>query len=340
VYRRRIPAERDLGHFMLFILFFPHLVAGPIVRARDFLPQTRRPKRWDWQRLGLGLWLIILGTFKKLAIADRMAVYADPVFNDPATYSSGAVWLAALAFAMQIYCDFSGYTDIAIGSAHLFGYKLAVNFRMPYLSPNITEFWRRWHISLSSWLRDYLFIPLGGSRDGRWRTYRNLLVVMTLGGLWHGARWSFVIWGALQGLLLIGHKTFVEWRCRWRCLKLLLASSAGEVLCVAATFLVAVLSFVVFRSASLHDLGILFSRLTISAQGADGPLPAASVWGTFLVLLLGHCMGVLLRRNRLSVWRFVQRAPAPALGFGCAAMLNVALLLAPAASKSFIYFQF
>jgi alginate O-acetyltransferase complex protein AlgI len=340
VYRRRIPAERDLGRFMLFILFFPHLVAGPIVRARDFLPQIHRPKHWDWQRLGLGLWLVILGTFKKLAVADRMCLYADPVFNDPGQYSSGAIWLAALAFALQIYCDFSGYTDIALGSAHLLGYKLAANFRMPYLSPNITEFWRRWHISLSSWLRDYLFIPLGGSRNGRWITFRNLMIVMTLGGLWHGARWNFVVWGAAQGLLLIGHKLFVDWRQARPELNRWLQREPARACCIALTFLVAILSFVIFRSNSLHDLNILFSRLMWSTGGADGPMPCLSVWFTFVEVALAHGLGVWLCRNRIWALRLVMRAPAPAVGFGYAALFNAALLVAPAVSKAFIYFQF
>src|SRR5205823_8430177 len=208
VYRKKVRAERSLAHFMLFITFFPHLIAGPIVRARDFLPQMRRPKRWDWARLHLGAQYLLMGLFKKMAIADRMALYADPVFAEPARYGSGAVWLAVLAYALQIYCDFSGYTDMALGTAHLLGYKLAKNFDMPYLAVNVSEFWRRWHISLSSWLRDYLFIPLGGSRGTERQTCRNLLVTMALGGLWHGANWTFVVWGILHGLLLIVHRTF------------------------------------------------------------------------------------------------------------------------------------
>src|SRR5262249_37965844 len=154
VYRRKTPAERDLGNFMLFITFFPHLVAGPIVRARDFLPQIHRRKHWDWARMQLGVQYFLMGLFKKLAIADRMGQFLKPVFENPEMDSSTAVWLATIAYALQIYCDFSGYTDMALGSAHLFGYKLAQNFNMPYLATNISEFWRRWHISLSSWLRD------------------------------------------------------------------------------------------------------------------------------------------------------------------------------------------
>jgi alginate O-acetyltransferase complex protein AlgI len=182
VYRRRIPAERNLGDFMLFILFFPHLIAGPIVRARDFLPQIKRPKHWSWARMHLGTGYFLMGLVKKLAIADRMAEYVDPVFADPSAYRASAIVFAALAYAVQIYCDFSGYTDMAIGTAHLLGYKLARNFNLPYLAVNIADFWHRWHISLSSWLRDYLFIPLGGSRGTRWQTARNLLLTMTPAG--------------------------------------------------------------------------------------------------------------------------------------------------------------
>src|SRR5436190_13119461 len=162
VYRRRMPAERSLSNFMVFILFFPHLVAGPIVRARDFLPQTRRPKRWSWPRMQLGVGLLLVGLFKKLAVADRCALFADPVFAHPENYRCLAVWAGVLAYAVQIYCDFSGYSDMALGAAHLLGYKLAVNFRAPYLAANIEDFWRRWQASLSSWLRAYLFFPLCG----------------------------------------------------------------------------------------------------------------------------------------------------------------------------------
>src|SRR5262245_60955828 len=169
-----------------------------------------RRKHWDWPRWQLGLQYFLMGMFKKLAIADQMALFANPVFDDPTAYATGTIWVAVLAYAIQIYCDFSGYTDMAIGSAHMLGYKLAMNFNMPYLAVNVSDFSRPWHISLSSWLRDYLFIPLGGSRQGRWLTYRNLMITMTLGGLWHGANWTFVAWGVLHGALLIGHRAFQD----------------------------------------------------------------------------------------------------------------------------------
>src|SRR5262249_45405525 len=208
VYRGHVKAERSLPHFMLFILFFPHLVAGPIVRARDFLPQIGRRKHWSWLRMQVGVQFFLMGLVKKLAIADRMALFAEPVFADPTAFKTGAIWVAVLAYALQIYCAFSGYTDMALGVAHMLGFHLAKNFDMPYLSLNISEFWRRWHISLSSWLRDYLFIPLGGSRGGSWQTCRNLMITFTLGGLWHGASWNFVLWGILHGVYLSVHRGF------------------------------------------------------------------------------------------------------------------------------------
>src|SRR5262245_47414265 len=188
VYVGRIKAERNLPNFLLFILFFPHLVAGPIVRAKDFLRQAHRPKRWSWLRAQHGVQLIVLGLFKKLAIADFMALYSDRVWApspDVSALSTQGAWMAVIAFTIRVYCDFSGYSDMALGCAHLLGYKLTVNFRMPYISANIAEFWRRWHISLSNWLRDYIFIPLGGSRGSFWFTARNLIITFGLGRLVH-----------------------------------------------------------------------------------------------------------------------------------------------------------
>src|SRR5947209_8182488 len=236
VYHGRIRAERNLAHFLLFILFFPHLVAGPIVRAGDFLPQVPRRKRWSWERTDAGLRLILLGLVKKLAFADRLAPYADPVFADPGAFSSGVVWLAAVTFLIQLYCDFSGYSDLALGLAQLLGFHLVRNFELPFLSANLSEFWRRWHVSLSTWLRNYVFTPLGGGRRGRWVYHRNVLIVMTVAGLWHGAGWTFVVFGVTHGVLLFFHRLFKD-RCDGRPrLRAALESGPGWAARVAVTF--------------------------------------------------------------------------------------------------------
>jgi alginate O-acetyltransferase complex protein AlgI len=343
VYRRKIPAERNLLNFMLFITFFPHLVAGPIVRARDFLPQVRRPKRWDWARTQLGVQLFLMGLFKKLAIADRMAMFADPVFFvDPVTlqrhanqYSSYATWAATIAYALQIYCDFSGYSDMALGAAHMLGYKLAQNFNMPYLAVNVSDFWRRWHMSLSGWLRDYLFIPLGGSRGGTWLTARNLLITMTLGGLWHGANWTFVIWGVFHGVLLIGHR-FVQRVCKTRPrLDGLFQSAPGTALRVALTFLCVAFGWVLFRATTFQSAASVFHRLLVPHKGLGCPVHDSGLWYTVLVVALCHAAG------RSGWWkRAARRLPAPVLGFSYALVLSLVLLFNLDSHKAFIYFQF
>ncbi len=251
VYRRQVQAERNLAHFLLFILFFPHLIAGPIVRARDFLHQIQRKKHWNWERMAVGLAYILLGLVKKMVVADRMALLAEPVFANPANFRVESVWIGVIAYTLQIYCDFSGYSDMALGTAHLLGYRLAQNFDMPYLSRNIAEFWRRWHMSLSTWLRDYLFIPLGGSRGTLWLTCRNLLITMTLGGLWHGASWNFVIWGVLHGLLLVLHRLFRLLTDSRLVLARVLRSSLATPFCVLLTFLCVSLGWIFFRRRPL-----------------------------------------------------------------------------------------
>jgi alginate O-acetyltransferase complex protein AlgI len=335
VYRGKIRAERSLSHFMLFILFFPHLIAGPIVRARDFLPQVRRPRRWSDHRLLLGVSLCLLGVIKKLAIADRMALYVDPIFADPGAYRTSTLWLAVIGYALQIYCDFSGYSDMALGTAHLFGYRLAVNFNMPYLSANVSEFWRRWHISLSTWLRDYLFIPLGGSRGTRWQVNRNLMITMALGGLWHGASWTFVIWGVYHGLLLIVHRHFRDWCDTRPGLSAALNTSLGTVLRLATTFLCVALGWVFFRAGTFPCAWTMLCRLFEPCTGLREPLHAAGLVYTVLIVILAHVVA------RKGTWqRLSTRLPAPVLGLGYAAALVIALVLAPDSGKLFIYFQF
>jgi len=211
VYRRDIPACKSWWRYAMFVSYFPELVAGPIVRASIFLPQMTRSLRPNWNRSVVGFQLVLLGFTKKLMIADRLAPFADPVFASPSTFSPGTVLMGIVAYSLQIYCDFSGYSDIAIGISYTIGFDLPENFNMPYASTSITEFWRRWHMTLSQWLRDYLYIPLGGNRKGRVRTYVNLIVTMLLGGLWHGANWTFVCWGLLHGTGLALHKLWTSW---------------------------------------------------------------------------------------------------------------------------------
>ena len=334
VYKRKIEAEKSLPRFLLFILFFPHLVAGPIVRAGDFLTQTRRPKRWNWLRVQVGVQLFLVGVFKKMAIADRMAMYCDPVFANPGEYNSAAVWLAVLAYAVRIYCDFSGYSDMAVGAAHLLGYKLINNFNMPYLAANVSDFWRRWHISLSNWLRDYVFIPLGGSRGPRLLTYRNLLVTMTLGGLWHGAAWGYVLWGLAHGAMLVVHKQFRDFCDGRPRLNALLDTTLGTGLRIMFTFFCVSLCWVLFQPDLSKSLAV-FERMVYLHPGAHAVLAAQSLWWTAGFLLACQLL------VRSGVWGEVYRwLPAPVLGVGYAVCLCAALVLAPDGGTTFIYFQF
>ena len=328
VYRRRLPAERKLLDYSLFLLFFPHLIAGPIVRPADFLPQLRVLQRFDWSRMELGLRLFVLGFIKKAVIADQIALLVDPVYAAPADYASGAVWAATIGYAIQIYCDFSGYSDMALGCAHAFGLRLPVNFDLPYLSLNIAEFWRRWHISLSTWLRDYLYIPLGGNRGSRVATYRNLLLTMLLGGLWHGAAWTFLAWGAYHGALLALHRA-LPWP-RWLEHPAFAPARAGF------TFLCVCLGWVLFRARSLADASVVYSRLLSPSDGiALAPGVLAVFAGVVAVMLAAH---LVARFNDVDA--LARRLPVPLAAGALALALLAAQLLAPDEGGAFIYFQF
>lgn len=338
VYQGRVKAERRLPNFLLFILFFPHLVAGPIVRARDFLRQAERPKRWSWIRAQHGIQLIVLGLFKKLAIADCMAIYSERVFKpdqDIASLHSGSVWMAVLAFSIQIYCDFSGYSDMALGSAHLLGYKLTVNFRMPYFAPNISLFWRRWHISLSNWLRDYLFIPLGGSRHGEWRTCRNLMITMMLGGLWHGANASFVVWGLLHGGLLVSHRLYRRGCDAITPLKRVMDSLVGRFLGIVTTYFCVTLCWVFFQPSLAKATAVFERMFAFSKVGVGLPMDQNRLWWTTILLIAAHAV------VSVGIWKWVwQRLPAPVIGVLCAGVFVLAQVLSTDTAKAFVYFQF
>ena len=271
-----------------------------------------------------------------MVIADTMALFVDPVFAAPENFSTATAWVAMIAYALQIYCDFSGYSDMAIGSAHMLGYKLNKNFDLPYLAKNVAEFWRRWHISLSTWLRDYLYFTLGGSRGGKFATWRNLMITMVLCGLWHGAGWNFIVFGAIQGSYLIIHREFSYWVTRsapsWAAL---LETAPLTVLRVALTFITFCLSAAVFRARTLPDGFEMLSRIVLPHDGEGCP--------QHLALFVGACVGVIIYHTFAvrERWRpILDRLPAPALGASYATALAIVLLLAPLKGKVFIYFQF
>ena len=328
VYRGRGRAVRNPLDYALYILFFPHLIAGPIVRPAHFLPQLERPKRWNWDRMQLGVQFVLVGLFKKAVLADRLALAADPVFAGPAQWGSASVWLAVLAYAGQIYCDFSGYSDMAVGLAHMLGFKLPANFRRPYLAVGLGEFWSRWHISLSTWLRDYLYIPMGGNRGGKVATCRNLMATMLLGGLWHGAGWTFLLWGGYHGLLLVLGRLVP--------LPRLFRGVAWRPLLAPATVLAVCLGWGLFRAQSFGDAAAVLMRLAVPTAGsALEPGLAGAAVACLAAVLAGHLAGELLNLRRIE-----RRLSAPALTAVLASLWLLTLLLLPEDGKSFIYFQF
>ncbi len=274
VYRGDIDAEPDFLRYALFVSFFPQLVAGPIERSGSLLRQLRAEQRFDGARVRRGLVRMGWGFFMKMVIADRLACFADTVFNAPEGQAGSAVALAAVLFTFQIYCDFGGYSSIAIGAAEVMGVTLTENFRRPYLARSIREYWRRWHISLSSWLRDYLYIPLGGNRKGRARTRLNTLIVFLVSGLWHGAAWHFVLWGGLHGVcILLGELTLPARRRLRAALRIPEDGALHRTVSRAVTFLILAGAFILFRANSMRDalalLRAVFFDFRLSALAGD-----------------------------------------------------------------------
>ena len=254
VYNKKIVPTNKWLPFFTFVSFFPQLVAGPIERASNLLPQFHRINKFDYQKIKSGLLLISFGLFKKMVIADRAALYVNEVYSSPDDYGGVALLISTIFFAIQIYCDFSGYTDIAIGTARAMGFNLLKNFKSPYFSKSLTEFWHRWHISLSSWFRDYLYIPLGGSRRGNLRTYFNIFVVFVISGLWHGAAWTFIIWGAIHGLILIIEKITSDYKKKYfRFLGFTKNTISNHIFFSFITFFIICISWVFFRASSLNE---------------------------------------------------------------------------------------
>jgi len=308
VYRRQIEPCRSWWKYAMFVTYFPELVAGPIVRASVFLPQMTRSLRPSWPRAYVGLQLVALGFSKKLLVADRLAKFVDFIFAHPSLYSTSTVWSGVIAYSLQIYCDFSGYSDIAIGISRIIGFDLPENFNMPYSSTSITEFWRRWHITLSLWLKDYLYIPLGGNRKGKIRTYINLTITMLLGGLWHGASWTFVAWGALHGLALAAHKLWLDTseNRTWK---------VPGVVSWAATYIYVCFCWVLFRARDFQSAMVIMRKMVgINSAGVH----YVYLW-LYLILpfvVMAHLIGRYANRGiEQVVGRRRMYAPAWAQGF-------------------------
>ena len=337
VYRRELEPSSSLLDYALYVSFFPQLVAGPIVRARDFLPQLKRPRATlaeVAQHVSWGLGLFVLGLFNKVVVADALlAPYADRVFDAKGPLLKSDAALGALAFSGQIWGDFSGYSLCAIGIALTLGFKLPDNFRSPYAACGFSDFWRRWHISLSTWLRDYLYIPLGGNRHGVPRALLALMITMLLGGLWHGAAWNFIVWGALHGALLV-----IEHLLRPTLAKL--APSARNKLRplgVGLTFALVTLLWIYFRAPSLARAHYITTSLLFDSTHAQALL-ASSEQATVLLTLVGILVFHALFRTR-SLADVVQRAPPWTIALVLGALLW-ALFISPGTHHAFLYFQF
>ena len=337
VYRRQQKPASNLLDFALYVAYFPQLVAGPIERARNLLPRICNPRTVTPQQIGTGLQLMLMGYVKKVAIADAIAPYVERIFADPAGQSSLQLLVGLYLFAIQIYGDFSGYSDIARGVSRLFGIELMVNFKQPYLSANITEFWRRWHISLSTWLRDYLYIPLGGNRRGALATYRNLMATMLLGGLWHGASWTFVVWGGLHGLGLCVHRLVLGGR------KVVAArpalhtwgDAARLALRVVLTFHLVCLTWLFFRAASFEQAWLYLTGLV---QGtATCPVRLLAVTGFYALLMLIIDVPCWAGDRELPV---AEQTPWYVTGIAQAAAVILLSFVGESHVMEFIYFQF
>jgi len=342
VYRGDREPERRLGTFALYVSFFPQLVAGPIERSTHLLPQFDREVSFDSRRVIDGLRLMLWGMFKKVVIADMAARLVDPVYGDVAAYRGPALTVATVLFAFQIYCDFSGYSDIAVGAAKVLGFDLMENFRRPYFSKSVREFWRRWHISLSTWFRDYLYIPLGGSRVSAWRHYFNLLTVFFLCGLWHGASWNFVVWGMLHGMYMVIGGATEPWRNRLaRALGMDRIQGLHKVIRVAITFALTCFAWIFFRARTLADAWYVIRNIPTGWSDIGGiailptPLALVIVLAAIAVMETVH----LVQRSGPVRERLAAGPVWVRWGVYYAAVIAI-LLLGSAEGQEFIYFQF
>lgn len=332
VYRKQVQVARSLRDYAIYIAFFPQLVAGPIVRASQFLPQLARPVTLTTEGFLVGLRLTLAGAAQKLLLADQVSPFVDSIFHDPRLYSGASVWLGVLGYAVQIFGDFSGYTLMAIGIARILGYQLPQNFAMPYRALSITEFWQRWHITLSFFLRDYLYIPLGGNRRGFARSQVNVMVTMLLGGLWHGASWNFVIWGGLHGGAIVINRI-------WHALRPSRPSSTalrwlGALIAWALTFLFVILAWIPFRAATFDHTMAIFAKLTGAGDGIRwAHTPTLVVLIAVAAWYIWNALGVRARIEPVisGRWLYV---------FEVTLLVTLLVMFAPGNTSPFIYFQF
>ena len=341
VYRRQLQPLTNWFDYLFYLSFFPQLVAGPIVRARDFIPQIRQnPVVVTREMFGTGVFLILTGLFKKAIISDYISLnFVDRIFDEPLLYSGFECLAGIYGYALQIYCDFSGYSDMAIGIALLLGFRFPKNFDAPYKSATITEFWRRWHISLSSWLRDYLYISLGGNRKGRLRTYVNLLLTMLLGGLWHGAAVRFILWGALHGAALALHKVWL------RVVPGAKATGAqmhgwSRVLGMLLTFHLVCFGWLMFRAESMQTVGLMLHQIFHNFHAAMIPQVISGYAGVFALIAAGYLLHLLPARVDAATQRLVTYAPLVLQVLMAAAMIWCVMQIKSSDIQPFIYFQF
>jgi len=339
VYKQPSRAEHSFTAYAVFVSFFPLLVAGPIERASHLLPQIKQPRVFDRTSAVDGLRQILWGLVKKVIIADSLAIPANQIFGNFSAYEGSTLALGAVYFTLQIYCDFSGYSDIATGTARLFGINLLRNFAYPYFSRDIAEFWRRWHISLTSWFRDYLYIPLGGSRSGRWIQIRNTILVFLVSGLWHGAQWNYIAWGALNALYFLPLLLFDRNRAHMTTVAQgRLLPTAREALAISATFAMTLVAWIVFRCENLADAGHYIAAML---QKDLFSLPPANLTPVWLLISLAAFLVAewLAREEQHALANLALHWPTP-LRWSLYLALATAVFYSSGNSDQFIYFQF
>jgi alginate O-acetyltransferase complex protein AlgI len=337
IFRGKLEPVKNFFDFAFFVSFFPQLVAGPIVRAIDFVPQISKPYRLSREEMNHAVFLIINGLIKKILISDYISVnFVDRIFDSPVNYTGLENLLAVYGYTLQIYCDFSGYTDIAIGVALLLGFRLTLNFNSPYSSASITEFWRRWHISLSTWLRDYLYISLGGNRKGKFRTYLNLLITMLLGGLWHGANLKFLIWGGLHGLALAFHKMFMELTGTEKKEAVGWLRLPGQIL----TFHFVAFCWIFFRAEDLTVAGQVLGQIGNHFQPELALTILESYKWIFALMLAGFLIHWMRPETKATLETLLFRLPDPAKALLLAIIVLGLYQVRTSELQPFIYFQF